>query len=139
MFQYDLENETLPQWMFITPNMTNDGHDTSVTVAGKFCMEFLTPLLENEYFMERTLILITFDENETYQKANRVFSILLGGAVSPELVGTTDDNYYVSMASHIVTTDYPHTTAEPLLGDQHRRGQLGFTYSWPLGCRCQRI
>lgn len=61
---------------------------------GEFCRRFLEPLLSNTYFMEGTLILITFDENHTYQRANRVFSILLGGAVPTELVGTTDSHYY---------------------------------------------
>jgi acid phosphatase len=27
-FQTDLAANVLPQWMFITPNMTSDGHDT---------------------------------------------------------------------------------------------------------------
>lgn len=80
---------------FITPNMTSDGHDSSVTVAGAWTKGFLEPLLSNKYFMDRTLILITFDENETYEIPNRVFSILLGGAVPDSLKGTTDSNYYV--------------------------------------------
>ena len=100
IFYDDLEHKTLPQWMFITPNMTNDGHDTSVTAAGKFSREFLTPLLDNEYFMDRTLILLTFDENESSPKANRVMSILLGGAVPKHLIGTSDDHYYVRSSSH---------------------------------------
>lgn len=94
MFATDLENDQLPQWMFITPNMTSDGHDTSVTVAGEWLKTFLTPLLEDKRFMDNTLVLITFDENETYSIQNRVFSILLGDSVPKELVGTTDSNYY---------------------------------------------
>jgi acid phosphatase len=46
-----LKNQTLPQWSFITPNMTNDGHDTSVTQAGEWTRSFVEPLLDNEYFM----------------------------------------------------------------------------------------
>jgi hypothetical protein len=30
MFDRDLKANKLPQWMFITPNMTNDGHDSSI-------------------------------------------------------------------------------------------------------------
>ncbi|KAK4545484.1 hypothetical protein LTR36_002834 [Oleoguttula mirabilis] len=92
-FHTDLANKDLPQWSFITPNMTDDGHDTSVTVAGTFTRSFLEPLLSDEYFMERTLILVTFDETETYTISNNVFSILLGGAVKG-LEGTTDSRYY---------------------------------------------
>lgn len=93
-FYEDLENDTLPQWMFITPNMTSDGHDTDVTTAGSWTRNFVEPLLEDERFMNDTLVLITFDENETYAIQNQVLAILIGDAVPEELVGTTDDNYY---------------------------------------------
>lgn len=94
MFAEDLKNDKLPQWMFITPNMTSDGHDTSVTVAGEWLKTFLTPLLTDKRFMDNTLVLITFDENETYSIQNKVFSILLGDSIPEHLVGTTDSNYY---------------------------------------------
>lgn len=80
--------------MFITPNMTSDGHDTSVTVAGSWLRGFLEPLLTNENFMQNTLVMITFDENETYSIKNNILGILLGDAVPSNLVGTTDSNYY---------------------------------------------
>ncbi|RDW88128.1 acid phosphatase phoa-1 [Coleophoma cylindrospora] len=94
MFFKDLEADKLPQWMFITPNMTSDGHDTSVTTAGIWLRSFLEPLLNNTNFMQNTLVLITFDENETYTIQNRVFSVLLGDAVPKKLIGTTDANFY---------------------------------------------
>ncbi|GAM88433.1 hypothetical protein ANO11243_064660 [Dothideomycetidae sp. 11243] len=94
MFQQDLNNDQLPQWMFITPNMTSDGHDTSVTTAGTWTRNFLEPLLNNPKFMKRTMVLVTFDENHTYTDANRVFSILIGDAIPDELVGTTDSHFY---------------------------------------------
>ncbi|KAI9854376.1 MAG: hypothetical protein M1830_006535 [Pleopsidium flavum] len=94
LFYDDLKRDTLPQWMFITPNMTNDGHDTSVTVAGKWARNFLTPLLSDENFMNNTCVLLTFDENEDSADQNRAFAILLGDAIPQELVGTTDSNFY---------------------------------------------
>ncbi|KAK7733308.1 hypothetical protein SLS53_008205 [Cytospora paraplurivora] len=94
LFYEDLENDTLPQWMFITPNMTSDGHDTSVTVAGEWTRNFLEPLLENPKFLKNTLVLITFDENSSYSIQNRVLGILIGDAVPEDLVGTTDSNFY---------------------------------------------
>lgn len=74
--------------------MTSDGHDTSVTVAGEWLRTFLDPLLEDKNFMQNTMVLITFDETETYTEQNRVFSVLLGDAVPKKLIGTTDSNYY---------------------------------------------
>ncbi|PHH68045.1 hypothetical protein CDD82_888 [Ophiocordyceps australis] len=94
MFHHDLHNDKLPQWMFITPNMSSDGHDTSVTTAGEWCRRFVQPLLNDPYFMKNTMILITWDENETYARRNNIMGILVGDAVPPELVGTSDNNFY---------------------------------------------
>ncbi|RDW93561.1 acid phosphatase PHOa [Aspergillus mulundensis] len=93
-FDADLANEKLPQWAFFTPNMTNDAHDTNITFAANWLRGWISPLLENEYFMNNTLILITFDEDKTYSKTNRIFSILLGGAVPENLHGTEDNTFY---------------------------------------------
>ncbi|KAF2501761.1 phosphoesterase-domain-containing protein [Lophium mytilinum] len=93
-FATDLAANKLPQWMFITPNMTSDGHDTSVTTAGSWVRTFLDPLLTNPHFMQNTLVLITFDENHTYTIQNRILGILVGDAVPAHLAGTTDATYY---------------------------------------------
>jgi acid phosphatase len=93
-FYQDLQNDALPQWMFITPNMTSDGHDTSVTFAGQWAKNFLTPLLMDKRFMNNTIVLLTWDENETYTAKNRILSIVLGDAVPSQFKGTQDDTYY---------------------------------------------
>ncbi|KAL9127129.1 MAG: hypothetical protein Q9217_003937 [Psora testacea] len=94
LFYEDLKNNKLPQWMFITPNMTNDGHDTSIAVAGAWANGFLTPLINDPQFMNGTCVMLTFDENETYEEQNRIEAILLGDAIPNDLKGTTDANYY---------------------------------------------
>lgn len=94
MFQADIQANKLPQWSFITPNMTSDGHDSSITVAGNWLNKTFTPLLENKKVMKRTMILITFDENETYAEQNHIYAVLLGDALPEHLVNTTDNNYY---------------------------------------------
>ncbi|PPQ65158.1 hypothetical protein CVT24_011021 [Panaeolus cyanescens] len=100
LFREDLANDALPQWMFITPNMTNDGHDSNVTVAGTFSKNFLTPLLKDPHFnAPKTLILLTFDENDAHSIQNRVFTVLLGSAVPPSLHGTTDDSIYTHFSA----------------------------------------
>lgn len=59
-------------------------------------LEFwLPPLLANPAFNDnRTLIILTFDENETYDINNRIFTLLLGGAVPENLKNTTDSTFY---------------------------------------------
>jgi hypothetical protein len=80
--------------MFITPNMTNDGHDSSISVAGKWARNFLTPLLTNANFAQDTLVLLTFDETGTYTERNTVFSVLLGDSIPSNLIGTKDSTFY---------------------------------------------
>lgn len=95
-FNSDITGQTLPQWAFITPNMTDDGHDTNVTFAAAWLRNWLTPLLNNTYFMNGTLLLLTFDEDETYTEHNNIFSILIGGpnVINSSLHGTTDNTFY---------------------------------------------
>lgn len=94
MFHKDLTANTLPQWMFITPNMTSDGHNSDISTAGRWCRSFLDPLLKDANFIKNTMVLITWDENETYNIRNNILGILIGDAIPEELVGTGDDNFY---------------------------------------------
>ncbi|OJJ50500.1 hypothetical protein ASPZODRAFT_137660 [Penicilliopsis zonata CBS 506.65] len=99
-FYDDLENETLPQWAFITPNMTNDAHDTNVTYATRvFLRPFVENLMNNTYFWNNTLLMLTFDESYDYPIPNRVYTILLGGAIPDHLIGTEDDTLYTHYSS----------------------------------------
>ncbi|CAG8038608.1 unnamed protein product [Penicillium salamii] len=98
-FENDIKAKQLPQWAFITPNMTNDAHDTNITFAAKWERPWMANLFQNEYFMKDTLVLLTFDEDSTYTKGNRIFSILVGGAVPEHLQGTKDDTFYTHYSS----------------------------------------
>lgn len=90
----DVGNDTVPQHVFITPNMVNDGHDSTAAFFSNWTSYFLTPMLKEPKFnTDRTLILLTFDENDSYDAANRVFTIALGGAVPSNLKNTTDHTY----------------------------------------------
>ncbi|EJT99736.1 hypothetical protein DACRYDRAFT_23755 [Dacryopinax primogenitus] len=94
-FAVDLGNNTLPQWSFITPNMVNDAHDTTIDFAADFITYWLIPLISNPNFnTNRTLIVLTFDENETYGDVNNVWTLLFGGAVPQHLWGTVDNTFY---------------------------------------------
>ncbi|THV53270.1 hypothetical protein BGAL_0055g00290 [Botrytis galanthina] len=85
---------SLPQYAHISPDMLNDGHNTSLAYGANWTRSFLTPLLQNEAFMNNTLILLTYDESETYSKPNRIYSVLLGGAVPADKKGTVDTTIY---------------------------------------------
>lgn len=93
-FEDDLKAQNLPQWAFFTPNMTNDGHDSSLAYAANWMRGFISGLMDNTYFWNDTMILLTFDETKTYAEPNRVFSILVGGAIPENLVGSSDHTLY---------------------------------------------
>lgn len=78
----------LPNFAFYTPNLCNDGHDTCV--AGKTNLDqamdwltaFLEPLLSSPQVMNRTLIIVTFDESSSYAH-NHTYALFLGNMVKP--------------------------------------------------------
>jgi hypothetical protein len=82
------------------PCLANDGHDTSVSFAGKWARNWLAPLLANYNFsIARTLVLLTFDEGST-TGTNQIYSALLGSAIPSSKVGTingTKYNHYSSL------------------------------------------
>ena len=81
--------------MFVTPNMLDDGHDTSIDYAASWLQYWLVPLLKNSNFNDNgTLVVLTFDENESYTENNCVLTLLLGGAIPESAWGTTDSTYY---------------------------------------------
>jgi hypothetical protein len=94
-FAADVNAYALPQWVSVTPNMVNDGHDTSIDYAAGWLQYWLVPLLSDQNFNDNgTLVLLTFDENEAYTENNCVLALLLGGAVPESARGTTDSTYY---------------------------------------------
>ncbi|KAH7921245.1 hypothetical protein BV22DRAFT_1198325 [Leucogyrophana mollusca] len=94
-FAVDVGNNSLSQWIFVTPNLRDDGHDTDVAYASDWLTYWLPSLLNDTNFNnDRTLILFTFDETEVYTINNQVYSILLGGVIPENLRNTTDNTFY---------------------------------------------
>ena len=91
--QADLAAGNMPNYAFYTPNIVNDGHNSTVAVASNWLKGFLTPLLADKTFNNNTLVVITFDETETYTLPNRVLALLLGDSVTA-LKNTTDSTFY---------------------------------------------
>lgn len=80
--------------LFITPNMVDDGHDSTAAFFSNWTEYFLTPMLKEPKFnSNRTLVLLTFDENDSYTANNQIFTIALGGAVPSNLKNTSEHTY----------------------------------------------
>jgi len=102
-FQRAFAAKAVPQFAFMTPNMMNDGHNTSLETAAEWSHKFLQPLLADKAFDERTLVMLTYDESEKYEEPNHIVTLLLGSAIPPGLKGTEDNTFYThySMLSTI--------------------------------------
>ncbi|KAJ7818640.1 hypothetical protein B0H13DRAFT_2455004 [Mycena leptocephala] len=76
-------------------HVSNDAHDTTIDFAASFLEYWFLPLLTDPHVNDDdTLILLTFDETETYTIQNNVFAVVLGGAIPLKLRGTTDETMY---------------------------------------------
>ncbi|KAF8306372.1 hypothetical protein DL93DRAFT_2179632 [Clavulina sp. PMI_390] len=98
-FAADIKANAIPQWVFITPNIVNDAHDTTIDYTSSWLEYFLVPLLNDTRFSsgsgtDGTLIVLTFDENHNFNIKNNVFTLLLGSAVPKNLHGTVDSTIY---------------------------------------------
>jgi hypothetical protein len=93
-FKQDLAAKTLPQYIQMSPDMNNDGHNTTLSYATKWAHEFLLPLLADGVFAEPTVIQLTYDESADYGKPNQIVSLLLGNGIPKSQEGTKDDTFY---------------------------------------------
>ncbi len=104
-----IEN-VIPQFVFYTPNMDNNGHDTNAAFAGDYLQSLVRKYNHPAFKKLRTLFVVTFDEDSDHwskaylhsyfpkyfsKKDNRVFTVIWGEDVIPkESQGTKDGEYY---------------------------------------------
>ncbi|KAH8198530.1 hypothetical protein TruAng_007309 [Truncatella angustata] len=93
-FKRELAAGTLPQFIMMSPDMLNDGHNTTLSYATNWAHEFLLPLLADDAFAEPTVIQLTYDESEDYGKPNQIVSLLLGNGIPKDKKGTEDNDFY---------------------------------------------
>ena len=88
---WDLGNNTLPNYAYFTPDINNDGHNTNVAYAGKWLNSFLTPRLDK--FPVGTLIVLSWDEDD-YTERNQILVSLLDPHGSIFTAGSKDNRPY---------------------------------------------
>ncbi|KAI9597708.1 phosphoesterase family-domain-containing protein [Syncephalis fuscata] len=94
-FQTDLDAGKLPQFSFYTPDMNNDGHDTSLDYAADWLKGFLEPKMARADFLDgETLVVVTFDENDYILKDNLVWTGLIGSGVKADELDDTPYSHY---------------------------------------------
>jgi Phosphoesterase family len=106
-FIADPQKHPLPEYIFYSPNLDDDGHDPTsnpqegLKKASDWLRVFLTTWLHfddktwvpKDEALKRTLVIVTFDEAEGNTKPERIYTVFLGAVVKPQEV-TTEYNHY---------------------------------------------
>lgn len=64
-FSTDLQNNTLPNYIWITPNMCNSMHDCSVSTGDAWLKTWVSKILTSPAWQQNGVLFITFDEGST--------------------------------------------------------------------------
>ena len=64
-FATDLAGDTLPNYAFVVPNLSDDAHNGTLQTADAWLQTNIAPLLANPSFQVDGLLIIVFDESDT--------------------------------------------------------------------------
>lgn len=90
----DIANGQLPDFSFYSPNLDNDGHDSSLGTASAWLRGFLEPKLADPKFNDGTLVVVTFDEGTGDPASQPLYAVLLGSMVAPGSRDAATYNHY---------------------------------------------
>jgi hypothetical protein len=100
-FRRDPKKHPLPRYMFYSPNVDNDGHDPvlrpgrGLKKASSWLNKFLKDWFPLDEKMKGTLVIVTFDESEAFEKTERIYTVFLGDMVKPGEITKTYTHYSV--------------------------------------------
>jgi hypothetical protein len=108
-FIADPQTHPLPEYMFYSPNLDDDGHDPTsnppegLKKATDWLRVFLTTWLHfsdttwvpKDEQLKRTLVIVTFDESEGNNKPERIYTVFLGAMVKPQEITAVYNHYSV--------------------------------------------
>lgn len=108
-FISDPQKHPLPEYIFYSPNLDDDGHDPTsnpregLKKASDWLRTFLTTWLHfdevtwvpKDEQLNRTLVIVTFDESEGANKPERIYTVFLGTMVKAQEVTAPYSHYSV--------------------------------------------
>ena len=85
----DLSGET-PNFVWLTPNLCNDGHDCSVSTSDQWLAEVVPKIMDSAAWQEDGVLFIVWDEDDEKPGTNQVALI----AVASDLKNHQTEAYY---------------------------------------------
>ncbi|CEP11404.1 hypothetical protein [Parasitella parasitica] len=89
----DIKNNQVPQFVFYTPDIDNDAHDTNMKFGSNWLKKFLSKRINNEAFNKNTMFVVTFDEDDGGDE-NKVLTVLFGPDFHPSSKSDKDNTRY---------------------------------------------
>jgi acid phosphatase len=93
-FATDLQNDTAPAFMFVSPNLLHDMHDGTYQQADDWLRDQMQLVLASRWYAEGGIVIITWDEGETN---DQIPTIVVSSSTSPGTRLTTYSNHYATL------------------------------------------
>jgi len=112
-FASDLNNDRLPDYSFVIPNVNDDAHNGSLQQADSWLQQHIAPLLGNPAFQKDGILMIVFDESfdsDTAWSGGHVSAVVVGPHVKKGFKSTTHyqhQNLLRTAMQAIGTGSYP--------------------------------
>lgn len=116
-FARDLNNDQLPDFSFVIPNVNDDAHNGSLQQADSWLKANIAPLLSNPAFQKDGILMIVFDESydsDTAWGGGHIVAIVAGPHVKKGFQSTTHyqhQNLLRTAMQAIGTGNYPGAAA----------------------------
>jgi acid phosphatase len=91
-FASDLNNNRLPNFSFVVPNLNNDAHNGTLGQADSWLQAHIGPLLSNPDFQQDGILIILFDEaltNDATHGGGHVAAVVVGPGVKKGFKSTS--------------------------------------------------
>jgi hypothetical protein len=91
-FAADLNNNQLPDFSFVVPNLNNDAHNGTLAQADGWLKTHIGPLLSNPAFQQDGILIIVFDESSSTDAAHgggHIAAVVVGPGVKRGFKSTT--------------------------------------------------
>ncbi|KAI8647136.1 phosphoesterase family-domain-containing protein [Parasitella parasitica] len=90
----DIANNNVPQFVFYTPDIDNDAHDTNMKFGANWLKKFLSTRIKQQAFNKNTMFVVTFDEDDGGTDDNKVLTVLFGPDFHPSSKSDKDNTRY---------------------------------------------
>jgi acid phosphatase len=100
-FATDIQANALPDFVWITPNMCNDGHDCALSMSDTWLKTWVPQILQSPAWQDNGALFITFDEGEnadggccTYADGGQIVTLVISPLGKPGFTSQVAYDHY---------------------------------------------